>query len=80
MTSGDSVEDGIFELISWVTILGSEADMIFCDQPNELAANERMVPSAASPEAEGTKSYHNALRLFTCSTGLDCARCLQNFW
>lgn len=67
VTSEDSVEDDIFELISWLTILGSEAGMIFCGQQNELAAIERMVPSAASPECEGTKSYHNASRLFTRS-------------
>jgi hypothetical protein len=78
VTSEDFAEDEIFELISWLTILGSEADMIFCDQLNGLVAIERMVPSAASPESKGIKSYYNAFSLFTRSKSLDCARCLQN--
>jgi lipopolysaccharide biosynthesis glycosyltransferase len=40
--------------ISWLTILDSDGDMIFCGQLNELAAIKETTQSAAGSECEGT--------------------------
>jgi hypothetical protein len=66
-TSNDLVEDEIFELISWLTILDPDGDMIFCGQLNELAVIKKMTQGTAGPEREGTKSYHDTSSLFTRS-------------
>jgi hypothetical protein len=63
-TSNDLIEDEIFELISWLTILDPDGDMIFCGQLNELAVIKKMTQGAAGSEREGIKSYHDTSSLF----------------
>lgn len=59
------VENGVYELISWLDILHSEADMKFCDRLIKLALAREKTRQFIEDEAEGTERYHRLLSCFT---------------
>lgn len=58
------VEGGIYELISWLTILHPDADVEFCAQLRELAILREKVRVEVRGEAEGTERYFCLLGSF----------------
>ena len=59
------VEDGVYELISWLTILDSNGDTYYCSQLMELATIKAKLQDSIAATFKDRQRYQHILDLFT---------------